>query len=122
MSLTTLLSKATKLALNSLGDLNSDQDFLSRGTVTVNAFTENVTPSETTYTIPILLYSYKESDIDNAKILKTDMKGVLHSDNLPFGYVPSNRDSVMINSQKWNVVNTRTVPGQSVYFLQLRRS
>lgn len=120
MSLKSLLEKATKIAVNSLGDLNSSEEFLTNGEYTINAFDETVSPSQQSKNVTVMTYSYKESDIDGVTIQRRDLKGLLHVSNLPVGYEVGINDEVKIGTTTYSVVNIRKAPG--IMILQLRAS
>lgn len=120
MSLKSLIEKATKVAVNALDDLNSSENFSATGTFTINAFNETVSPAAETKKVTVFLYSYKETDVDGVNIQKTDLKGLLHTSNLPVGYTVSIADFVTVDSVLYNIVGIKKLPG--VLILQLRAS
>lgn len=122
MSLSNLIKNATKIAIDSLGDLSQTNSVSSQGTFTINAETETVSVAPVSHSIKMVSYGFKEDEIDGTKILKTDLKAIVHVEDVPTGLKFSPKDTVTINSVVYNLFGFKLDPTGSVWFLHLRAS
>lgn len=122
MSLSSLIRKAAKTAVVSLGDLASSKTVSSRVSFTINAETETLTPSATSTNVRMVTYGFRETEVDGDRILRSDLRAVVHVEDMPNGMVFSTNDTVTINSIVYNLKDYRLDPTGSVWFLHLRAS
>lgn len=120
MSMKKLIFNATKVAINAFGDLNESSPYSRQGDFTINAFTEGLSAPAVSTNVKILAYGFKETEIDGSRILKTDLKSIVHVSNLPTGAVISNNDFATIKGVRYEVFDFKLDPSGSVYFLHLR--
>lgn len=122
MNLSSLIRKAAKTAIVSLGDLAGTKQVASQASFTINAETEALTPVATSVDVRMVAYGFKETEVDGDKILRSDLKAVVHIDDVPTGFNFSTNDRVTVNSVVYNLKDFKLDPTGSVWFLHLRAS
>lgn len=120
MSISDLIRNATKTAIDSLGDLARVNSVSSRGAFTINPETETTTPSSSSHNIKMVSYSFRESEVDGARVLSTDLKATVHVSDVPSGFEFSLVDSVTINGVVYGLIKYTLDPTGSVWVLHLR--
>lgn len=127
MSLNATLKAAAATAMNAVGDVKVSCTYTHVPEVTAaqtfDPTNDTVTLTTQEYTFDAVLAGLRKVEMDwlADEADETAQKLIVNYDALPIDE-PTPKDSVVINSQTWNVVRVKGVPGKAVHIIFLRRS
>ena len=122
MGLTSDIQGHVTRAFVALGDLSKTGTITEIGTSTVydsatDTHTRATTPHPLTHSI---LVGFEEKEIDGTHVKETDFKGLVPAEQLS-GYQPKTSDKFTdYLGNDYSIERAKTVPGDSIWILQLR--
>ena len=120
MGLKDTLIKAVKTASEATGDLRTSVVYHRVTGIGNYDPSLGVSPlTKTTHSITIPLVRTKEKEFDSESADKNAQKAIIPYDDLEF--TPSADDYLMIDSEKWEIMDVMRVPGDSVFILMIRK-
>jgi hypothetical protein len=123
MGLRETLSNAAKTAFTATGDIPESVSYYTRGSVIYDASAGTTSVTDTRYLVSMIFVGYSQSEIDNANILNSDVKGLIPQANL--SAVPSMHDYVRRiisgTSVEYSVLNIEEDPAAAIWKFQLRK-
>lgn len=125
MGLNATLKAAAATALAKTGDLKVACVYTHvpevTSAVTFDPVNDTVTNTSTVYNFDAILTNLTKAELDWLGIDAVTQKIIVNYDALPIDK-PTQKDSVVIDGETWQVRRVKGVPGKSVHVIFIRRS
>ncbi len=121
MGLRDTIQGAVETAFAALGDVPELCTYTQYGSSSYAATTGVITPSTTAQTsVPVILDAYEMQELDNDRILDTDQKALIASNDLTM--TPQVSDTITRPDESvWRVEAVGTDPAGAMWELQVRK-